>query len=115
MISAFLVGFVLYAMLAGRYPWPFPIVIAVVAGLAYRILAHHEHHTLLPIDRYARDSRFREMPAGEKLFFCIPAQVYCSFPLNPDPALCCSLFYLEALPWNSIFLENYLQKNRQCI
>lgn len=77
MISAFLVGFVLYAMLAGRYPWPFPIAIAVAAGLAYRILAHHEHHTLLPIDRYARDSRFREMPAGEKLFFCAVWMALC--------------------------------------
>lgn len=83
MIAAFLVGFVLYAMLAGRYPWPFPIVIAVVAGLAYRILAYQEHRTLLPVDRYARGSRFRRIPAGEKLFFCAVWMAFCLAARTP--------------------------------
>ena len=110
MISAFLVGFVLYAMLAGRYPWPFPMVIAVVAGLTYRILAHHEHHTLLPVDRYARSSRFRSIPAGEKLFFCAVWMAFCLAARTPWQPLVLGAVLAELSVWGGrkIRLGQYL-------
>lgn len=77
MISAVLVGFVLYVMLAGRWPEPLPMAVAAIAGVSYLILAHHEHGTLLPIDRYARRSGFRMMSAGEKILFCVVWMALC--------------------------------------
>lgn len=110
MISAVLVGFVLYAMLAGRWPEPFPMIAAAIAGGSYLILKHHGHTALLPIDRYARCSAFRRMPAGEKLFFCLVWIGFCLTTKTPWQPLAMAVVLASLSVWGgrNIHLGQYL-------